>query len=259
MAVNSPDRRAAACLLAPLVPVILAAASLLLPGCKTYVGTTAASFLGHVRNNPDPNARYLAYSKLGSPEAYDSDGQKSEAVQTLIDKFEKGREPVATRAVICRSLGELHDPRAHDTLVKAVSSPDAVIRVEACRALGKVGQSADATILAQVMATDNLEDARIAAIEGIAELKTSDPRIFKLLVDNMEHDDPAIRLAALNALRALTRKDLGTDAAEWRKGLKSQIEAAAAPDAGASAGSPGAAASTASTGGGPAAAPSRPR
>ncbi|WP_165228842.1 HEAT repeat domain-containing protein [Aquisphaera insulae] len=209
---------------------LLLASCLATAGCKTYVGTTATSFLGHVRNNPDPNARYLAYSKLGSSDAYDSDEQKAEAVRTLIDKFEKGREPIATRAVICRSLGELHDPRAHDTLVKAVSSPDAVIKIEACRALGKVGQSADATVLAQVMATDNLEDARIAAIEGIAELKTSDPRIFKLLVDSMEHDDPAIRLAALGALRKLTGKDMGTDPGPWRTELKAQIAAAASPD-----------------------------
>ena len=52
------------------------------------------------------------------------------------------------------------------------------MKIEACRALGKVGQSEDATVLAQVMALDNLEDARIAAIEGLAELKTKDPRIF---------------------------------------------------------------------------------
>ena len=50
-------------------------------GCTTYVGTTAKSFLGHVRNNPDPNVRYVAYSKLGSTDAYDPTEQKREAVR----------------------------------------------------------------------------------------------------------------------------------------------------------------------------------
>jgi HEAT repeat protein len=198
----------------------LVAAALASAGCTTYVGTTAKSFLGHVRNNPDPNIRYVAYSKLASAEAYDSPDQKEEAVRTLIDKFENGREPVASRAVICRTLGELRDPRARELLVKAVSNTEPVIKIEACRALGKVGRPEDATVLAQVMSLDNLEDARIAAIEGLASLKTSDPRIYQVLIDGMDHDDPAIRLASLNALRKLTGKDHGTDPGIWRRELK---------------------------------------
>lgn len=204
----------------------LAAAAVALAGCTTYVGTTAKSFLGHVRNNADPNVRFLAYSKLASPEAYDSPEQKSEAVAVLIEKLERGREPVATRAIICRTLGTLRDPKAREVLIKSVSSSEAVVKIEACRALGKVGSSEDATVLAQIMALDNLEDARIAAIEGLAELKTKDPRIFVVLLDGMEHEDPAIRLASLTALRSLTRKDYGTDPAAWRRELRTTIEAA---------------------------------
>jgi HEAT repeat protein len=200
-------------------------------GCSTYIGTTAKSFLGHVRNNPDPNVRFLAYSKLASTDVYDTPEQKDEAVRTLMDKFANGREPVATRAMICRTLGELRDPRARDLLVKAVSNQEPVIKVEACRALGKVGRPDDATVLAQVMTVDNLEDARIAAIDGLADMKTADPRIHQLLVEGMDHDDPAIRLASLNALRATLRKDYGTDPAAWRKALKLYVEPASAPAA----------------------------
>ena len=78
------------------------------------------------------------------------------------------------------------------------------------------------------MTLDNLEDARIAAIEGLAELKTKDTRIYQLLVENMDHDDPAIRLASLNALRKLTGKDHGTNPADWRRKLKPVLDAAAA-------------------------------
>jgi HEAT repeat protein len=198
-------------------------------GCSTYVGTTARSFLNHVRTDPDPNVRFVAYSKLGSTDAYDTEEQKREAVTILMEKFERGNEPVASRAMICRTLGELRDPRAHDLLVKAVSSQEPMIKVEACRALGKVGRPEDATILAQTMSLDNLEDARIAAIEGIAGLRTKDPRIFKVLLDGMEHEDPAIRLASLNALRKLTRKDLGTDPAVWKRELKSLVDVSGAP------------------------------
>ncbi len=198
--------------------------ALLAAGCSPFVGTTARSFLGHVRNNPDPNIRFVAYSKLGSPDVYDSPEQKDEAVRILMEKFTSGREPIATKAMICRSLGELRDPRSRDLLVKATSNPEPVIKIEACRALGKVGRPEDATVLAQVMTLDNMEDARIAAIDGLAEMKTADPRIHTLLVDGMEHDDPAIRLASLNALRRIAGKDLGTDVAPWRKEMKSGDE-----------------------------------
>ena len=78
------------------------------------------------------------------------------------------------------------------------------------------------------MTLDNLEDARIAAIEGLAGLKTKDPRIYQLLVQNMDHDDPAIRLASLNALRKLTGKDYGTNPADWKRELKPILDAAGA-------------------------------
>ncbi len=209
------------------VPRLLVVCALAVAGCTTWVGTTAKSFLGHVRNDPDPNVRFIAYSKLANPRAYDSPEEKDEAVRILMEKYEKGHEPIATRAMICRTLGELRDPRAHDLLVKGVNSPDAVIKIESCRALGKVGRSEDATILAQVMTLDNLEDARIAAIEGLAEIKTNDPRIYQLLVENMDHEDPAIRLASLNTLRKLTGKDHGTNPADWRRELKPMLDSAA--------------------------------
>ena len=208
---------------------LLIVAALATAGCQTYIGTTALSFLDRVRHDPDPNVRYLAYTKLSSLGAYDTREQKVVAVRTLIDKYEHGGEPLASRAMICRTLGELRDPQARQLLIRAVSSPDAVVKIEACRALGKVGKPEDATVLAQVMALDNLEDARIAAIEGLAELKAADPRILTMLVESMDHEDPAIRLASLSALRKLTRKDYGTNPADWRRELKPTLAASGDP------------------------------
>ena len=219
-AVPARDRRLRTWLLA----VVAAAA-----GCSTYVGTTAKSFLNHVRTDPDPNARYLAYSKLGSSDAYDTEEQKREAVDTLIEKFERGNEPVASRAMICRTLGELRDPRAHDLLVKAASNSEAVIKIEACRALGKVGRPEDATVLAQTMTLDNLEDARIAAIEGLADLKSKDPRISRCCSTAWSTRTRPSDSPRSNALRKLTRKDLGTDPADWKRELKPLIAGADAP------------------------------
>jgi HEAT repeat protein len=197
---------------------LLTVPTALMTGCSTpYIGTTAASFLRRVRESRDPNIRYVAYAKLGSPNCYDSEEQKVQAVQVMVANLESEREPIATRAVICRTLGELRKPEARQALLKAVNDSDGVVRAEACRALGKAGSTDDATVLARIMTVDVLGDCRIAAIEGLGELKADDPRINVLLVQGMEHDDPAIRLASLRALKKITGKDLGVDVGPWRE------------------------------------------
>lgn len=214
-------------------PLLLAIAGW--SGCSSFIGTTSTSFLMKIRHDPDPNVRFLAYQRLASPSCYDNPEQKAEAVRTLIEKFETDKEPVASRAAICRTLGELRDPSARPVLIKAVNDPDpslGVIRVQACRALGKVGKTEDATVLARIMTLDNLEDCRIAAIEGLGELKAKDPRIMEVLVNGMDHDDPAIRLASLQALRSITGRDLGIKPGPWRDFLKPGAPTAtAAPNA----------------------------
>lgn len=200
-----------------LVLAALVAFAGLTAGCSNYIGTTAASFLRKVQDEPDPNIRYLAYAKLGQPKTYDNEAQKAEAVKTLISKLEPGKEPVATRAVIIHTLGELRDPAAREVIVKAVNDPEPVLRVQACRALGKVGRPEDATVLTRVMTVDTLEDCRIAAIESLGELKPDDPRITRMLVAGMQNDDPATRLASLRALRKITGRDLGTNPETWAK------------------------------------------
>jgi HEAT repeat protein len=142
-------------------------------------------------------------------------------------RFTKTRlkEPVAVRAIIVRSLGNLGDRRARGEIIKAINDVEnALIRVEACRALGKVGLPEDATVLARVMTVDKLEDCRIAAIEGLGTLKAQDARIYMILLDGMDHDDPAIRLECLRSLRAITGKDLGVDPVAWRRALEPMLK-----------------------------------
>jgi HEAT repeat protein len=212
---------------------LLAALIAACAGCSTYIGTTPKSFLRHVRSNPDPNIRYIAYAKLGRPDLYDNPEDKSQAVETLIAKLEEGREPVAIRAVIIRTLGELGDRRARNAIAKVANNPNAepVVKVEAYRALGKVGTAEDATMLARVMNTNPLEDCRIAAIEGIGALKAQDPRIYHVLIEGMEHEDPAIRLQSYRALKQITGKDLGNQPEAWRRELEPQLARSEKPTA----------------------------
>jgi HEAT repeat protein len=213
-----------------LLAVVLVATCV---GCSTYIGTTPKSFLRYVRSSPDPNLRYIAYAKLGNPDAYDNPQDKSDAVQTLVAKLEEGREPVGIRAVIIRGLGELGDRRARNAIARVANDPNAepMLKVEAYRALGKVGTSEDAAVLARVMNAAPLEDLRIAAIEGLGALKTQDPRILHILIEGMEHEDPAIRLQSYQALKQITGKDLGSRPESWRRELEPQLAKSKNPPA----------------------------
>ena len=179
--------------------------------------TTAASFLKQVKEERDPNIRYEAYANLASLRCYDDEAQQRKAAEVLVTKLQGNVEPTVTRAVICRTLGALRRPEAREAILAATNDEDPLVRAEACRALGKVGRSEDATILARVMTLDTAGECRVAAIESLGELKSKDRRITEYLVTGMEHDDPAIRVASMNALRQITGKDLGVDAAAWKK------------------------------------------
>lgn len=196
-------------------------------GCANSIGTTATSFMNRVRESPDPNIRHLAYSKLANENCFDDDAQKAEAARLLALKLDEKAEPVITRAVICRTLGEMGRPEAREALLRATLDPEPLIRSAACRALGKVGTAEDSVRLAHTMMVDNDTDVQIAAIEGIKELKNPDPRVVTVLVDNMESPDPAMRLASYEALQRATGKDLGPDPEPWKKMVKEQVEQAA--------------------------------
>jgi HEAT repeat protein len=196
-------------------------------GCASYMGTTAASFMKNAQS-PDPNVRHAAYAKLASPNCYDDENQKGEAATMLAKKLSAGREPIASRAVLCRTLGELHRPEGREALIKAAEDEESIVRAEACRALGVVGKSEDAVVLSRHMTADTDFDCKIAAIDGLGKLKSVDPLVQVALVDGMEHEQPGIRVASYRALQSITSQDFGPDPAKWRKYAESKLPQTAA-------------------------------
>lgn len=192
-------------------------------GCAGSLGTTARSMLAHVRDDPDPNIRFEAYSKLGKLRTYDDELQIIESVQELSAKLNSGKEPSVSRAMICRTLGKLKQPEGRDALVKAMEDPDDEVRCEAARALGHIGKPDDAILLTRMMAIDPTHNGRVAAAEGLANLKPNDPRVLISLTENLNNDDPAIRLASYRTLKSITGADPGSDANSWHLFLADAI------------------------------------
>jgi hypothetical protein len=135
------------------------------------------------------------------------------------------QEGLASRAAICRTLGALHDPAARPALIKATSDTEPLLREEACRALGKVGVEEDGVRLNQIAGLDQYLDVKVAALDGLADLKPQDIRILQSLVLEMEDPSPAIRLGALIALQKISSKDLGIEPGPWKKYVEGRMAA----------------------------------
>ena len=208
--------------------IVLGLSGATFAGCALFGPTTAMSFVRQIEQSPDPNLRYKAYQNLASPRCYDDDGQKTKAVHAMLARLDPEKEPPATRIVICRTLGAIGDPAARPALIRLVRDPDPLLRGEACRALGKVGVSQDATILMQAMMLDTDPNCQVAAIEGLGDLRSKDPRRVSTLVKALEHEDPAIRYASVQSLRKITGKDLGVEVGPW-KALVAEAEKTADP------------------------------
>jgi len=210
-----------------VVPLLLAAALLALAmatGCASHIGTTAASFMRKIQDSPDPNIRHLAYRKLANKNCYNDDAQMAQAAKMLAARLVGGKEPIASRTEICRTLGELGRPEGREAIIKACDDDEPIVRAEACRALGRVGTPEDVPVFSRHMTSDTAIDCRVAAIEGLGILKIASPLIELQLVDGMEDEDPAIRAASLRAIREISGKDLGPEAGPWRKDALARLE-----------------------------------
>lgn len=186
-------------------------------GCASVTGpTTATSFMMQIERSPDPNVRFKAYRALGSARVYDGNDQRAAAAKLLLANLDPAKEPLASRAMICRTLGDLGDPSAREAMVRLVRDPDPLIRAEAYRALGKVGRAEDATVLMQAMTLDLDDHCKAAAVEALGSIKQPDPRTEGYLVRALDNDDPRIRFAALKSIRKLSGKDLGAKPEPWR-------------------------------------------
>ena len=149
----------------------------------------------------------------------------------MIDKYDNGREPIASRAIICRTLGELRHPRARPVLIKAVSSPDAVVKIEAGRALGKVGRAEDATVLCtghDARQPGGCADRRDRRTGRAQDQRSANPVDARRIDGKRGSGNPAC-LARRHATS--DAKDFGTDPADWRRELKPTLVAAGQPGA----------------------------
>jgi HEAT repeat protein len=177
-------------LLGVLLPVLLA-------GCGIERGEGPA----------DPDYRRDRVVKLGRTGGMDA---VAELQSILVDP----KEDALVKAQAATELGRIGDPVSVPALLEALEDPAALVRRDAAEALGKIGDAKAASALVERLARDLDDGVRRRSAQALGLLK--DPIAIDALIAALEDPAPGVRIAAHDALRAVTGQTLGPEPSAWK-------------------------------------------
>jgi aminopeptidase N len=168
----------------------------------TIGGSAVPAPLGKALGSPDARVRRAAALALGKA------GEAS-AAQTLRRTIETDKaEDVVAAAEI--SLGRLRAPGAKDYLTRQLSRESRwwdSVRIGALIGLGKLGDPSLGPVFARYVAPGYVQDVRTAALNGWEASAPDDPKFAAALRELTSDRNRGVRLAAIQKLGKLHRKD----------------------------------------------------
>ncbi len=127
------------------------------------------------------------------------------------------------RMELARTLGRYKTPAAAEGLRMAMKDDSIDVRVAACEGWGLLGGKEAATQLATMVGSETNIDVRIAATNALANIK--DPRAVNALGIALDDRDPALRYRAAQSLASVTGENYGSDFVAWREYIRKQAPA----------------------------------
>ena len=185
-----------------------------LPSWVPFQGPRGDTVAGVV--TPSQKMKQLKLLQLDAPE--NGPEMKQQVVEYLSQTIRKEPDPLV-RSEIIRTLGYYPLPGSTPVLKAALNDPDTDVRLAACEAWGKRGDSDAAELLAEVVQQDRNKEVRFAAARGLSH--TRDPRAIQALGLLLDEDDIALQYRAVMALKEVTGQDLGNNAQKWSEFVKS--------------------------------------
>ncbi|MFN9368603.1 MAG: HEAT repeat domain-containing protein [Planctomycetia bacterium] len=120
----------------------------------------------------------------------------------------------AIRSLIVETAAGLQTPSAVAICRGAVVDPDAQVRMAACNAWMRRGGEDALQVLSQRYREDEDLGVRLRALRALGALK--DKAAIPVVVTALDDPDPAVQTRAVQVLKQLTGRDLGTDPQTWR-------------------------------------------
>lgn len=118
------------------------------------------------------------------------------------------------RAAGVRVLGEIPTATALPGIQTAASDLDSLVRIAACEALGRRGDTDAVAALAGLANDDTDTDVRLAAVAALGSC--TGQQTVQALSLALDDSNPAIQYRAVKSLKSSTGESLGDNVAVWR-------------------------------------------
>ena len=150
--------------------------------------------------------------------AAQSDGTDSREQQRLVEQLARQiqieADPLVREAII-ESAAEFRTSLAERMLLAGLNDESIPVRIRCCELLGARGDQRFVEPLSRVLREDANIDVRLATIAALGEVPT--PQAVQALAPALDHRDPAMQFAAVQALRSASGEDFGNDVNAWQQ------------------------------------------
>jgi len=167
-----------------------------------------------------PAERITELRKLSDASVSATAEEKQRLSQQLVASIRTEKDPLI-RVEIIRALGRYPGPEADAVLKAALGDADTNVRIAACEAWGKQGDSQAVKLLSEALRGDVDADVRLAAAKALGETKNRDA--VAALGEALADADPAMQYRAVLSLEQVTGKDLGNDVSRWQQYVKGEL------------------------------------
>ena len=168
-----------------------------------------AEFAAGLLNQEDYDFKAQVAEKLGM--------FKGKTVVDALTGLAGSRRPFE-REMAVEALGTVGDPAGIDALVTASRDKFFSVRIKACVSMGRFGDPRVVEALGAALASDGNSGVRVAAARALGDTKAK--AAVPLLIVGLEDSSFTVQSAAYEALKAITKIDLGATPDEWRSWLK---------------------------------------
>lgn len=183
-----------------------------LVGCQTGPRLAGLNpFYSPERTTLVTPAQRIAAIRASAAQSTGVDSPEQQAIVTkLIEPLANEPDPLVRQATL-EATGAFATPLATRALVAGLQDTDAHVRQTCCTQLGRRSGQAIIGPLTAVARSDDDFDVRVAATRALGQTDSTGKELVALLKDR----DPAMQLAAVEAMRQLTGRDLGGDVAAY--------------------------------------------